>query len=170
MAENTTATAAENTTETQSQEQPKEQSAPKEQAKTEAASNDKTPAEEKPVEKTFTQDEVNKLIADRLSREKRSADAKADEALKKIAALENRNACYKAGVKDDYVDDVIALAVRSIDGKTDFSKALAGVLEKYPMFKAGTAPAGATTGVKTEDKAQADDAALRRAFGLDDKK
>ena len=168
MAENTTATAAENITETTPQEQPKEQSAPA--ASSEAASNDKTPAEEKPVEKTFTQDEVNKLIADRLSREKRSADAKADEALKKIAALENRNACYKAGVKDDYVDDVIALASRGIDDKTDFSKALAGVLEKYPMFKAGTAPAGATTGVKTEDKAQADDAALRRAFGLDDKK
>ena len=168
MNENTTT--AEKTTE----EKPAEQELPKETASAPAASSEaaekKPAAEEKPTEKTFTQDEVNKLIADRLSREKRSADAKADEALKKIAALENRNACYKAGVKDDYVDDVIALASRGIDDKTDFSKSLAKVLEKYPMFKSGTAPAGATTGVKTEDKAQADDAALRRAFGLDVKK
>jgi hypothetical protein len=165
MNENTT---AEKTTE----EKPAEQEQPKEKASTPAASSEaaeKKPPEEKPAEKTFTQDEVNKLIADRLSREKRSADAKADEALKKIAALENRNACYKAGVKDDYVDDVIALASRGIDDKTDFSKSLAKVLEKYPVFKAGNTPAGATTGVKTEDKSQADDAALRRAFGLDAK-
>jgi hypothetical protein len=109
------------------------------------------------------------MIADRLSREKRSADAKADEALKKITVLENRNACYKAGVKDDYVDDVIALASRGIDDKTDFSKSLAKVLEKYPVFKGGNTPAGATTGTKTENKTQTDDAALRRAFGLDAK-
>ena len=168
MNENTAT--AEKTTE----EKPAEQEQPKEKASAPAASSEaaekKPAAEEKPTEKTFTQDEVNKLIADRLSREKRSADAKADEALKKIAALENRNACYKAGVKDDYVDDVIALASRGIDDKTDFSKSLAKVLEKYPVFKSGAAPAGATTGVKTEDKSQADDAALRRAFGLDDKK
>lgn len=167
MNENTT---AEKTTE----EKPAEQEQPKETASTPAASSEaaekKPAAEEKPTEKTFTQDEVNKLIADRLSREKRSADAKADEALKKIAALENRNACYKAGVKDDYVDDVIALASRGVDDKTDFSETLAKVLEKYPVFKAGSTPAGATTGVKTEDKSQADDAALRKAFGLDVKK
>ena len=168
MNENTAT--AEKTTE----EKPAEQEQPKETASSPAASSEaaekKPAAEEKPAEKTFTQDEVNKLIADRLSREKRSADAKADEALKKIAALENRNACYKAGVKDDYVDDVIALASRGIDDKTDFSKSLAKVLEKYPVFKSGAAPAGATTGVKTEDKSLADDAALRRAFGLDVKK
>jgi hypothetical protein len=165
MNENTT---AEKTTE----EKPAEQEQPKEKASTPAASSEaaeKKPPEEKPAEKTFTQDEVNKLIADRLSREKRSADAKADEALKKIAALENRNACYKAGVKDDYVDDVIALASRGIDDKTDFSKSLAKVLEKYPVFKAGNTPAGATTGTKTENKTQTDDAALRKAFGLDAK-
>lgn len=168
MNENTAT--AEKTTE----EKPAEQEQPKETASAPAASSEaaekKPAAEEKPAEKTFTQDEVNKLIADRLSREKRSADAKADEALKKIAALENRNACYKAGVKDDYVDDVIALASRGIDDKTDFSKSLAKVLEKYPVFKAGNTPAGATTGVKTEDKTQTDDAALRKAFGLDIKK
>ena len=168
MNENTTETAAEKTTEAQSQEQPKAQEQSTAEAQT-ADKADKKPPEEKPAEKTFTQDEVNKMIADRLSREKRSADAKADEALKKIEALENRNACYKAGVKDDYVDDVIALASRGIDDKTDFSKSLAKVLEKYPVFKAGNTPAGATTGTKTENKTQTDDAALRRAFGLDAK-
>jgi hypothetical protein len=152
------------------EEKPTEEKPQEEQTEAKQPEPAPAPEEKKPAEKIFTQDEVNKLIADRLSREKRSADAKADEALKKIAALENRNACYKAGVKDDYVDDVIALASRGIDDKTDFSKSLAKVLEKYPVFKTGTAPAGATTGVKTEDKSQADDAALRKAFGLDVKK
>ena len=124
------------------------------------------PARAEKSEKTFTQAEVDKMIEKRLARERSSAETKADKALKEITELKNANACYKAGIKDECIDDAITLAGKLTDDKTDFSTALKKVVEKYPQFKAAASAPNITTGTKTSNSSDSDDKALRAAFGL----
>ena len=127
---------------------------------------------DKPVEKpekTFTQAELDAIVERRLKRERTSAEEKADKALKRISELETKNACYKLGVKEDCIEDAVALAEKLVNDKTDISAALGKVLEKYPVFKADKSKPSAT-GVHTETTHDTDDSALRKAFGLPPKK
>lgn len=119
-------------------------------------------------EKTFTQAELDAIVERRLKRERTSAEEKADKALKRISELETKNACYKLGIKEDCIEDAVALAEKLVNDKTDISAALSKVLEKYPVFKADTKPSA--TGVHTETTKETDDSALRKAFGLPPKK
>ena len=127
-----------------------------------------TDTEAKP-EKTFTQAEVDRIVENRLKRERTSAEEKADKALKRISELETKNACYKLGIKEDCIEDAVALAEKLVNDKTDISAALSKVLEKYPVFKADKSKPAAT-GVHTETTKETDDSALRKAFGLPPKK
>ena len=120
-------------------------------------------------EKTFTQAEVDRIVENRLKRERTSAEEKADKALKRISELETKNACYKLGIKEDCIEDAVALAEKLVNDKTDISAALGKVLEKYPVFKADKSKPAAT-GVHTETTKEMDDSALRKAFGLPPKK
>ena len=120
-------------------------------------------------EKTFTQAEVDRIVENRLKRERTSAEEKADKALKRISELETKNACYKLGIKEDCIEDAVALAEKLVNDKTDISAALSKVLEKYPVFKADKSKPAAT-GVHTETTKETDDSALRKAFGLPPKK
>ena len=120
-------------------------------------------------EKTFTQAELDAIVEKRLKRERTSAEEKADKALKRISELETKNACYKLGIKEDCIEDAVALAEKLVNDKTDISAALGKVLEKYPVFKADKSKPAAT-GVHTETTKETDDSALRKAFGLPPKK
>ena len=120
-------------------------------------------------EKTFTQAELDAIVERRLKRERTSAEEKADKALKRISELETKNACYKLGIKEDCIEDAVALAEKLVNDKTDISAALGKVLEKYPVFKADKSKPAAT-GVHTETTKETDDSALRKAFGLPPKK
>ena len=120
-------------------------------------------------EKTFTQAELDAIVEKRLKRERTSAEEKADKALKRISELETKNACYKLGIKEDCIEDAVALAEKLVNDKTDISAALSKVLEKYPVFKADKSKPAAT-GVHTETTKETDDSALRKAFGLPPKK
>ena len=120
-------------------------------------------------EKTFTQAELDAIVEKRLKRERTSAEEKADKALKLISELETKNACYKLGIKEDCIEDAVALAEKLVNDKTDISAALSKVLEKYPVFKADKSKPAAT-GVHTETTKETDDSALRKAFGLPPKK
>ena len=127
---------------------------------------------DKPVEKpekTFTQAELDAIVERRLKRERTSAEEKADKALKRISELETKNVCYKLGIKEDCIEDAVALAEKLVNDKTDISAALSKVLEKYPVFKADKSKPSAT-GVHTETTKETDDSALRKAFGLPPKK
>ena len=121
-----------------------------------------TPAQEnnKPAEKMFTQEEVNKMIADRLARaEKKTekqvtkATAESNDALAKLEAQiakqnqriikqEAKGIAKELGVDDDFADAVIAIANLSginIDdaGEVDseaIKTAIEAVTKKYPKF------------------------------------
>ena len=130
---------------------------------------DKPSEPEAKPEKTFTQAELDAIVERRLKRARTSAEEKADKALKRILELETKHACYKLGIKEDCIEDAVALAEKLVNDKTDISAALSKVLEKYPVFKADKSKPAAT-GVHTETTKETDDSALRKAFGLPPKK
>ena len=114
----------------------------------------------KPAEKMFTQEEVNKIIADRLAKaEKKTekqvtkATAESNDALAKLEAQiakqnqriikqEAKGIAKALGVDDDFADAVIAIANLSginIDdaGEVDseaIKTAIEAVTKKYPKF------------------------------------
>lgn len=155
------------TEETTSQEQT--ETTPKPTEKPADKPKDKPSEPEAKPEKTFTQAEVDRIVENRLKRERTSAEEKADKALKRISELETNNVCYKLGIKEDCIEDAVALAEKLVNDKTDISAALSKVLEKYPVFKADKSKPAAT-GVHTETTKETDDSALRKAFGLPPKK
>ena len=158
--------------------------------------------QEQKDEKTFTQAELDAVVQDRLSKAKKGmptkeelaafkawqegqkteeqkkgeADQANKEALtaaeKKAAAAEARAACLEAGVAKDFAADVVLLAQAMVTEDLDINAAIAKVVEKYPAFKAATAPpVTVTTGARTEQAPSgASDDAARRAMGLPPKK
>lgn len=116
-------------------------------------------------EKTFTQEEVNRMIKDRVAREKKGQLSKEElkayqdwkesqktEAQKQSEALTNaENAkqdaeerantleakvtCLSKGVLVDSVDDVVILAKAMVSDDVTMDQAVDKVLEKYPSFK-----------------------------------
>jgi len=133
---------------------------------------EKTAENGEKVEKTFTQAEVDRLIKERLARVEKKKAKTAEELGAEVAALNQTiaqltqsNACYKAGIRAECVDDAVTLAARLVKDDTDFDKALAQVVEKYPDLVKKAAPV--KTGVKTEENDK--DVSLKKlesAFGL----
>ena len=163
-----------NTTQTEATSQEQTETTPKPTEKPADKPKDKpvekpSETEAKP-EKTFTQAELDAIVERRLKRERTSAEEKADKALKRISELETKNACYKLGIKEDCIEDAVALAEKLVNDKTDISAALSKILEKYPVFKVADKSKPSATGVHTETTKETDDSALRKAFGLPPKK
>ena len=116
-------------------------------------------------EKTFTQADVDKLIKERLAREKKgqpskeeleafnnwkesqkTEEEKKDEALtnaekakqdaeERANTLEAKVTCLYKGVLADSVDDVVILAKAMVSEEVTMDQAVDKVLEKYPSFK-----------------------------------
>ena len=158
-----------NTTQTEATSQEQTETTPEPTEKPADKPKDKPSEPEAKPEKTFTQAELDAIVERRLKRERTSAEEKADKALKRISELETKNVCYKLGIKEDCIEDAVALAEKLVNDKTDISAALSKVLEKYPVFKADKSKPAAT-GVHTETTKEMDDSALRKAFGLPPKK
>lgn len=129
-------------------------------AKTESVPIEKSP--EKTAERRFSQSEVDEIISKRLARESKNAE-KAENTAKENETLRQSLACYKAGVKDDCIDDAVTLAKKLVNDKTDFSAALKKVIEKYPSFTGKDRATGVQMGDKSFSSSDAD---LRKAFGL----
>ena len=116
-------------------------------------------------EKTFTQADVDKLIRERVARERKNQlpkeelkaynewkesqkteEEKKNEALtnaekarlaaeEKATALEAKVTCLSKGVKTTSVDDVVILAKAMVTDEVTIEQAIDKVLEKYPSFK-----------------------------------
>lgn len=116
-------------------------------------------------EKTFTQADVDKLIQERIAREKKNQlskdelkaynawkesqkteEEKRNEALtnaekarlaaeEKATALEAKVTCLSKGVITTSVDDVVILAKAMVTEEVKIEQAIDKVLEKYPSFK-----------------------------------
>lgn len=116
-------------------------------------------------EKSFTQADVDKLIQERIAREKKNQlskeelkayndwkesqktdEEKKNEALtnaekarlaaeEKATALEAKVTCLSKGVVADSVDDVVVLAKAMVTEEVTIEQAIDKVLEKYPSFK-----------------------------------
>ena len=137
---------------------------------------EKTAENSEKAEKTFTQAEVDRLIRERLSRVEKKRTKTAEELGAEVATLNQTiaqltqsNACYKAGIRAECVDDAVILAARLVKDDTDFDKALAQVVEKYPELLKKATPV--KTGVKTDaPPAHKADDILRMAAGLKPKK
>ncbi len=95
--------------------------------------------------KTFTQQEVDDIVKDRLKRAKTKDDkatntgndgkAKQDnQTNEKISALETKLLCFEKEVAKESVADVIALAKSYIDDGTNLEQAIDKVIAKYPNF------------------------------------
>lgn len=121
--------------------------------------------EEKQEEKTFTQADVDKLLKDRVAREKKgqlskeeikayqdwkdsqkTEDEKKSEALtnaekakqaaeERATSLEAKVTCLSKGVGATSVDDVVVLAKAMVSDDVTIDQAIDKVLEKYPHFK-----------------------------------
>ena len=116
------------------------------------------------AEKTFTQAEVDKIITQRLERQKKDMPSKEEmeafkkwqdsqktaeqlsaekisaaesgkaEAVKRAEAAEAKCCAYSKGVRAEAVDDVIALAMAKVNDDTPIEKAIDAVIAKYPSF------------------------------------
>lgn len=121
--------------------------------------DDKSKKKSKKSGKTFTQEELDKAIADRLKRErakekkakekaeadknKTPEDKKADadkEQSEKVSNLEAKLACFEHDVAKDSVSDVVTLARAYMrdDEDLDFDAAIEKVIKKYPSFVKGS--------------------------------
>lgn len=93
-----------------------------------------------------------------------------DDALAKIAEMENTNYLRDKGVKADDLDYVLFKVSKNVDGKTDFKKAADAFLKGNPRFtgqgykvvSSGRPDGGSGTGQTEHD---AINAAIRSAFG-----
>lgn len=146
-------------------EKPKEAETTANEGKKTGESGEKPEKQKEPKERTFTQAEVDELIKQRLGREAKKTAQSLETMNAENAALKRVNACYKAGIREESVEDVIALATRYVDEEHDFDAAIKLVTDKYPDLLKKTAPV--KTGVKAEDKETSiSDKKLLRSFGV----
>lgn len=114
----------------------KQENAPTENAKADATAANEN-AKPQADERRFSQDEVNKIVQDRLAKAQRKND---DELLKRLEALEAENktiktdaALTKAGISPDKKEDVIFYMKGK--GVEISEETLAKELEKHPHWK-----------------------------------
>ena len=78
-------------------------------------------------------DDNSNKVDDKSTKQDTGNSAKEEEN-ERISKLESELACFKKGVAEENVNDVIALAKSYINDKTDINKAIDIVLKKYPSF------------------------------------
>lgn len=130
-------------------------------------------------EKLFTQEDVNRIVGERLARMKNEnsvAEAyrlERDEALKKLQQYENIAFLKEKGVPADYMEFVSFMAEKNVNAETTFQEAAAKFLKENPRYAGSASRYRVATGSTGSDnfshggtKGSDDPAAIRKAMGL----
>lgn len=124
----------------------------------------------------MTQEQVQQALNDYRERQKNSQpnptklQQERDEALEKVAQMENEKVLSAKGVKGEDLDYVMFKVSKMVDEKTDFKKAAEKFLKENPRFT-GQSYRVVTTGTQTgggngkENDNDSINAAIRRAAG-----
>ena len=124
----------------------------------------------------MTQDEITAAIADFKTKKAASqpdvsaVEKQRDDALAKVAEMENTNYLRDKGVKPDDLDYVLFKVSKQVDDKTDFKKAADTFLKENPRFtgqgykvvSTGKPDGGSGTSQTVNDSINA---SIRSAFG-----
>lgn len=124
----------------------------------------------------MSEDEVNAALADFKAKKAASqpnvsaVEKERDDALAKVAEMENSNYLRDKGVKADDLDYVLFKVGKKVDDKTDFKKAADAFLKENPKFtgqgfkvvSTGTPDGGSGTAQNMNDMINN---SIRRAFG-----
>lgn len=88
--------------------------------------------QEQTTAKTFTQDEVNSIVSERLKRERESIAKQLEQREKELQAKENVFACKEWLNKNGYPTELTEFF--NAENKEDFITRVSGMVEKYPNF------------------------------------
>lgn len=120
-------------------------------------------------EKTFTQDEVNRIVQDRLARAKHEAETadsykrERDDAIRKLEEYENNAFLKEKGVREADMDYISFKAGQMVNDKMDFKAAAEQFLKQNPRF---TGPVYRVTTSTQSSGGSAEDSDIRKAMGL----
>lgn len=124
-------------------------------------------------EKTFTQEEVNRIVQKRVAQMKQDSETadtyrrERDEARSELEQYKNDAFLKEKGVSEQYRGYVSFEAAKLVDGTTDFKQAVEKFLQMHPTFAGkgfravSTGKADGGTGTSASG-----DAAIRNAMGL----
>ncbi len=82
--------------------------------------------------KTFTQEEVNSIVSERLKREKDSLNKQFEQREREIEQRENKLDCRQYLTDNDYPLELVEIF--NTDNSTDFISRVSAMVEKYPNF------------------------------------
>lgn len=88
--------------------------------------------QEQTTAKTFTQDEVNSIVSERLKRERESITKQLEQREKELQAKENAFECKEWLKEKGYPTDLTELF--NAENKEDFITRVSAMVEKYPNF------------------------------------
>lgn len=129
---------------------------------------------QQPVEKLFTQADVDRIVGNRLARMKQDLETsdtyrrERDEARRELEEYKNNAFLKEKGVKVDDLDYVTFKASQLMDDRTDFRQAAEKFLKENPRFT-GMGFRVVSTGMPDSGpngSGGASDAEIRKAMGL----
>lgn len=126
-----------------------------------------------PLEKLFTQADVDRIINNRLARMKQDMDTaeqyrqERDDARRELEQYKNDAFLASKGVKDADKDYVTFKAAQLVDDNTSFQQAVENFLKENPRFTgAGFRVVSTGSSVTSHGSGVAGDVDIRKAMGL----
>lgn len=119
----------------------------------------------KPEGKTFTQDDVNRIVQERLARERSKTESDTvNEREKELQIRENRLACREYLAENNFPSE-LAEIFDTMDSET-FKETVGKLMEKYPVLNPNVEVPRMVSSTPGPLKSENDGKELAAAFGL----